>query len=205
VPKVYLPAGRWIKYSEKRTVYDGKATITTAAALGTIPLFVREGAILPRGDIIKLNNDWEANWKPRLRIEAFPARNMSSEFHYFTGAGTRTIKMARVGDGITMSFDDLGVNGAFEVYCGTVTAVKRNGSTLREGTDYQYETQAQKLTIPFSGRQDARGKGRGEFVLVGNEHAARYRSPVMRDPAGTEVKKWIGLAGQPRRTCARFL
>jgi alpha-D-xyloside xylohydrolase len=157
--KVYLPAGRWMNYSEKRTVYDGKATITAAAALGTIPLFVREGAIIPRGNIIKLNNNWEPNWKPKLRIEIFPARNMNSEFHYFTGTGTQTIKMAREGGGITIAFDDLGVNGALEVYCRAVTAVRRNGSMLREGTDYQYDTQAQKLTIPFLGATTLEVKG----------------------------------------------
>jgi len=149
--KVYLPAGRWMNYDDKHTVWEGKTTITVSAALGSIPLFVREGAIIPRGDIVKLNNNWDANWKPKLRIEVFPARDRGSEFSYFTGSGTQTIRMAREGSGITIAFEDLGVNGALEVYCRRVTAVRRNGSTLREGADYQYDALAQKLTVPFQG------------------------------------------------------
>jgi alpha-glucosidase (family GH31 glycosyl hydrolase) len=69
---VYLPAGRWMNYDDKRSVYAGGSTIKAAAPLGTIPVYVREGAIIPRGDIVKLNNNWEANWNsfPRASTRA---------------------------------------------------------------------------------------------------------------------------------------
>ena len=60
-----------MSYNDKRTVYDGKVTILVAATLGVVPLFVREGAIIPRGDIVKLNNNWDANLESQLRIEVF--------------------------------------------------------------------------------------------------------------------------------------
>jgi len=55
---VYLPAGRWMNYDDKRTVYGGATTVKAIAPLGTIPVYVRESAIVPRGDIVKLNNNW---------------------------------------------------------------------------------------------------------------------------------------------------
>jgi len=148
---VYLPAGRWMNYGDKHTVYEGKAAVTVPAPLGVIPLFVREGAIIPRGDIVKLNNNWDTEWKPQLRVEVFPSRTQGSEFSYFTGSARQTIKVARAGDGITIEFGDLGVAGTLEVYCRTATAVRRNGTTLQKGAEYQYDPQAQKLTVPFQG------------------------------------------------------
>jgi len=38
-----------------------------------------------------------------------------------------------------------------EVYCRTATGVRRNGTTLQKGAEYQYDPQAQKLTVPFQG------------------------------------------------------
>ncbi len=73
-------------YNDKKTIYDGGKTVTVAAALGSLPLFVREGAIIPRGDVVKLNNNWDANWSPKLRIEIFPSSNGGNEFNYLTGS-----------------------------------------------------------------------------------------------------------------------
>ncbi len=73
---VYLPAGRWLDYNDRKTAHAGGATITAAAPLDTIPLFVREGAIIPRGGILKSNNNWDANWAPNLRIEVFPVAGL---------------------------------------------------------------------------------------------------------------------------------
>ena len=58
-----------MNYHDKQTVYSGGSTIKADAPLGTIPVYVREGAIIPRGDIVKLNN----NWEQELDSEAAPA------------------------------------------------------------------------------------------------------------------------------------
>jgi len=55
-----------------------------------IPLFVREGSIISRGDIVKLNNNWDANWEPKLRIEVFPSAKQASEFPILPEAGCRS-------------------------------------------------------------------------------------------------------------------
>ena len=151
---VYLPAGRWVNYNDKHSVYRGKRNIKANAPLATIPLFVREGAIIPRGDIVKLNNNWEVNWAPKLRIEIFPAGKKASQFDYFTGAGVQKIAVTPENGQLAIHFDDLGTDGKLEVYCRNVREVRKNGSTLRIGTDYTYDAQTLKLTIPFKGATD---------------------------------------------------
>ena len=155
---VYLPTGRWIDYNNKLTVHDGGTTVTAVAALDQIPLFVHEGAIIPRGDIVKLNNNWDSNWKPTLRIEAFPARNKESEFQYFTGTEAQPIKMLSKDGAITISFGNLGTDGTVEIYCKKAVEVRRNQTTLREG-EYQYDAEHQRLTIPFQGATTVEIKG----------------------------------------------
>jgi len=148
---VTLPAGRWMDYNDRHTVYEGGKTITAAAPLGTIPLFVREGAIVPRGDIVKLNNNWEGNWKPKLRIEVFPAAKEASEFAYFTGQAAQKIMATPSDEGLTIEFGDLGAAGELEVYCKKAKEVTRNGVKLREGHDYKYDATEGKLRVAFEG------------------------------------------------------
>jgi alpha-D-xyloside xylohydrolase len=148
---VYLPPGLWMDYTDKRTVHEGKITLTTSAPLGTVPLFVREGAIIPRGDIVKLNNNWVTNWSPKLRIEVYPARNRQSFFQYFTGKGEETIKSIPTPSGLTVQFSDLGVKGTVEVYCQTASGVTRNGVILQKDRDYRYDAQTHLLTVAFQG------------------------------------------------------
>ena len=157
--KVYLPAGRWMSYNEKHAVYEGKTAITVAAALGTVPLFVREGAIIPRGNIVQLNNNWVPTWTPKLRIEVFPSGRQTSQFKYFTGSGVQNITVAPEAGGLSIEFGDLGLSGDLEVYCQKAKTVTRNGKSLREGVDYQYDAQARKLTIPFQAASTLAIKG----------------------------------------------
>jgi alpha-D-xyloside xylohydrolase len=149
--QVYLPAGRWLDYNDKHTVYTGPTTITAKAPLQVLPLFVREGAIIPRGDIVQVNNNWEADWKPRLRIELFPAETQNSEFVYYTGEKEEKITATRTAQGLAIQFGDLKTAGTLEVYCGKPGAVTRNGQRLREEKDYQYDAAVKKLTLAFNG------------------------------------------------------
>lgn len=152
--EVYLPAGRWVNYNDRHTVYEGNSTISAAATLGDIPLFVREGAIIPRGDIIRLNNNWDSNWTPKLRVEIFPSRGKSSSLDYFTGNGVQKISADSSGGRVTIHFGDLGTAGTLQVYCKNVRGVRRDAKTLRQGTDYQYDPQTEALTISFTGATD---------------------------------------------------
>jgi alpha-D-xyloside xylohydrolase len=148
---VYLPPGRWMDYTDKRTVQEGKTALTTSAPLGTVPVFVREGAVVPRGDIVKLNNNWDANWSPKLRIEIFPARNQETIFQYFTGKSEEAIKSIPAPSGLTVQFGDLGVKGTVEVYCQGASGITRNGVILEKDRDYRYDAQTHLLTVAFEG------------------------------------------------------
>ena len=49
--KVYLPAGcKWYDWNDKFRCYEGGQTIEVPVELSTIPLFIREGAIIPMAD-----------------------------------------------------------------------------------------------------------------------------------------------------------
>src|SRR5579859_916299 len=148
---VYLPAGRWMDYNHRSTTYEGPTTVTAEAPLGTIPVFVREGAIIPRGDILKANNNWEQNWAPKLRIEIFPAIESGSSFDYFTGVGVQKITTAHKGSDLEISFGDLGATGTLEVYCRNVKGVTSNGTALSAGAGYTYDARGHKLSVPFKG------------------------------------------------------
>jgi alpha-glucosidase (family GH31 glycosyl hydrolase) len=67
--RVYLPAGRWVDYWTKQT-FAGPGWITVHAPLDTLPLFVREGAIIPMGPVIQY-----ADEKPLdpLTLDIYPA------------------------------------------------------------------------------------------------------------------------------------
>jgi alpha-D-xyloside xylohydrolase len=149
--KVYLPPGRWLDYNDKHTVYAGHTTITVNAALQDLPLFVREGAIVPRGDIVKVNNNWDKDWQAKLHIEYFPAEKAESEFLYYTGSAEQKIHAERTKQGLAIQFGDLGTAGTLEVYCGKVGGVTRSGQKLREGKEYQYDAATKKLTVSFDG------------------------------------------------------
>jgi alpha-D-xyloside xylohydrolase len=163
--KVYLPDGLWMNYNDKHTVYQGKSTVAARAPLETIPLFVREGAIVPRGDIVQLNNNWDSNWTPKLHLEVFPARKQASEFDYFTGDGVQKIIVTPGPHEVAIHFGDLGVSGMVLVYCKAVRGVSRNGTSLRQVTDYTYDQQGQTLAVPFEGATTLAIKG-GESLFA---------------------------------------
>ena len=49
--KVYLPAGcRWYDWNDKFRCYEGGQSIEVPVGLSTIPMFIREGAIIPMAD-----------------------------------------------------------------------------------------------------------------------------------------------------------
>jgi alpha-glucosidase (family GH31 glycosyl hydrolase) len=148
---VYLPAGKWLNYNDKTTTSAGGATVTASAPLATIPLFVKEGAIIPRGDILKSNNNWATNWTAALRIEVFAAASGSTTFDYYTGSSVQTITSSMTGGTLTVQFGDLGTDGTLQIYCNNNTSVTRNGVKLTSGTDFTYDSAKKLLTVSYSG------------------------------------------------------
>jgi hypothetical protein len=148
---VYLPAGSWLDYNTRSNWFTGPATLSVYAPTSAIPLFVREGAIIPRGDIWKGNNNWTTNWSPQLRIEFFPSDSFGSSFPYYTGSAVQTITCSNQFQARTIQFGELGASGNLEIYVLDPGVVTCNGVKLSFGTDYTYNSASNLLRVPFSG------------------------------------------------------
>jgi alpha-glucosidase (family GH31 glycosyl hydrolase) len=152
---VYFPQGKWIDYNDKRTVKTGPGTSTVSAPLDTIPVYVREGAIIPRGDVLRANNNWTPNWTPYVDIEFFPQAGVSNTFPYYTGGVVIPIACATTAEGTaTIEFSALDYNGNLKVYCNGYTSITRNDIPLIEDVDYTWEGgsgERGQLTIPYTG------------------------------------------------------
>jgi alpha-D-xyloside xylohydrolase len=146
--EVYLPPGRWLDYNDRQSVHSGGKATRVAAPLGTIPLFVREGAIIPRGDILRLNNNWDEKWAAKLRVEIYPGQH-ASRFEYFTGKDMQPIMVSPGSRGVTIQIGDLGTPGVLEVYCRGLKSISKDGKALRAPRDYEYDVKAQRLRILF--------------------------------------------------------
>jgi alpha-D-xyloside xylohydrolase len=146
---VYLPAGRWVDYHDRHTVVAGGKTISADAPLERIPVYAREGAIIPRGDVFKGNNTWTQNWAPSLHVEIFPSEKVPGRFAYYDGLVaqpiTATLKKGRA----TIAFPDLGTPGSVELFVKSAAKVRSNGKPLTAGTGYTFENG--RLTVPFKG------------------------------------------------------
>jgi len=148
---VYFPQGRdgarWLDYHDRKTVQTGGRSVDADAPLERIPVFVREGAVIPRGDIFKGNNGWTKAWSPRLHVEVFPSEKVPGRFAYYDGAAVKPIT-ARLQKGrATVAFPDLGTPGTVELHASAVGRVRRNGKLLQAGTDYTFD--AGRLSVPF--------------------------------------------------------
>jgi len=150
--KVNLPDGNWLDYNDKSTAYSGGCTINVAAPKDLIPLFVKEGAIIPRGDVLKANNNWTPKWSTKLRIECFPSRGVTEAFAYYDHAKVVPLKLSTTHDGTTqIQFSDPGHPGVVEVFCKGFNSVIKNGKSLQMGVGMRWDKKKRKLTISYSG------------------------------------------------------
>lgn len=148
---VYLPEGVWIDYNDRVTRHAGPATITVNAPIDVVPRYVKAGAIVPRGDVLKSNNNWTPNWAPSLRIEFYPATGVPSRFDYYTGKGVVTMTGSMSSTTVSWQAGDLGLNGVLEVHnIDRYSSVRRNSQTLGKG-DFQYDAANRVMTIPLRG------------------------------------------------------
>jgi alpha-D-xyloside xylohydrolase len=148
---VYLPAGTWIDYNDKKTAHTGPATITSAAPIDVIPRFVKAGSMIPRGDILQSNNNWTPNWAPSLRVEFYPSAGVAGRFDYYTGKAVVTMTGSMSGRVINWQAADLGTPGVLEVHnVGRYSSVRRNRQIL-DSSDYEYDAATQVMRIPLRG------------------------------------------------------
>lgn len=187
---VYLPAGEWIDYNHRsqRTDSTGQS-ITVNTPIDEVPVFVRAGAIIPRGDIIQGNNNWTSNWQPWLNIEFFvPSSEGYSEFDYWTGEASETITMSKTDDGVHVTFEDLLLDGSLLLYLDDQTADNINNGAWKihlngaELADSEYNLADGVLSLAYTGSTN---------LVVGHN--------VLPEPASITLLGLGGLALLRRR------
>lgn len=122
---VYFPEsnGTFLEYFNKTDVFSGGTTHNvTDLPLEYVPVYVREGAIVPTGDLYQGNAKWSKKWKPSLNIEVYPSFNVSvSTFEYYgsngtNGTATITVTTNKPKGGLTITYDDLGLDATALVF-----------------------------------------------------------------------------------------
>ncbi|KAL3444049.1 glycosyl hydrolases family 31-domain-containing protein [Aspergillus insuetus] len=119
---VYFPRGsKYLEYFGKEDVYEGGSEKVFRLDINSVPVFVREGAIIPRGDLYRFNNRWDRDWKPWLNIEAYPSYNVeSSEFRYFDEKSGRPVDIRmetnKTRKSICVSYGGLGTLGELQIH-----------------------------------------------------------------------------------------
>lgn len=92
---VYFPIGPskfYVEYFNKSQVYTAGTTANVSVPVTSMPVYVKQGAIIPRGDVYQGNAKWIKGWAPELRLELFPSFNVSeSKFIYYDGGGETEI------------------------------------------------------------------------------------------------------------------
>ncbi len=85
VKRVYLPKGKWYDYHNPRVTYDGGQWIEYPVTLETIPLFVKQGAVIPTMPVMQYIH--EDPGYP-LTYEVFPDRvNRTASFEVYEDDG----------------------------------------------------------------------------------------------------------------------
>jgi hypothetical protein len=151
--RTLVPRGEWVDYNTLTNRYAGPSEATLSAPLDRMPLLIPAGAIIPRGDIYKGNNNWTPNWKPQLQIECFPAKSGSRSFPYYTGSGVVNITCGMNNGTVTITSQDLqvgatGSDGELRVFCAGYNGTVTGGSSSARRIDTLGATM---IGIPFDG------------------------------------------------------
>ncbi|MGQ1889552.1 glycoside hydrolase family 31 protein [Thermophagus sp. OGC60D27] len=85
VKRVYLPQGKWFDYHDPRISYDGEQWIDFPVTLESIPLFVRQGAVIPTMPVMQYIHE-DPHYP--LIYNVFPATvNRSASFDVYEDDG----------------------------------------------------------------------------------------------------------------------
>lgn len=119
---VYFPLGpseKYLEYFEKKDVHAAGTTANVTLPVTSIPVYVKQGAIIPRGDIFQGNARWLQDWEAFLYIDVFPSWDVPvSKFTYYDGEGKdgRAVEIRLVADRgngtLRVDYGDLGVEAA---------------------------------------------------------------------------------------------
>ncbi|KAF2118279.1 glycosyl hydrolases family 31-domain-containing protein [Lophiotrema nucula] len=124
---VYFPVGKskkYLNYFSKREVHAAGTTANVTVPLTSVPVYVPQGGIIPRGDIYQGNAKWIDDWQPFLIIEVFPSWEVQeSSFTYYSGEGANgtAAKISMVTNKekrtVRVEYEDLGSEAAVLLWC----------------------------------------------------------------------------------------
>ena len=83
--EVYLPRGTWIDYWQPNQRYIGPQRLSVEASLDRLPLFVREGGMLPLDVRSAVTGNGSAASADRLTLDAYPAQLSTLQLHEASG------------------------------------------------------------------------------------------------------------------------
>ena len=96
--KVYLPKGRWMDFFTGK-VYIGGQVHTMATPLNRMPVFAKEGAIIP---MLKTRNGNSTDFD-ELEVRVYPGNN---KYRMFDEGGYTDFEVCEVDDGYVVKIDD---------------------------------------------------------------------------------------------------
>ncbi|KAF2662834.1 glycoside hydrolase family 31 protein [Lophiostoma macrostomum CBS 122681] len=149
---VYFPKGasrKYLEYFGKKQVFVAGSSANVSVGLDAMPVYVKQGAIVPRGDVYQGNAKWIENWQPFLSIEVFPSLDVrESGFTYYDGEGAEgraveiSLKVEKTDGGnadVRVDYEDLGVEAEVVWYLKSgekrVNLSRGGGSTSLEDVE----------------------------------------------------------------------
>lgn len=78
IKKVYLPKGKWYNYWD-HSVFEGGKTHEVGTSLETMPIFVKEGAVLPEAPVMQYSNESTIEI---MHLKVYHTEKESSSFLY---------------------------------------------------------------------------------------------------------------------------
>jgi alpha-glucosidase (family GH31 glycosyl hydrolase) len=158
---VKVPEGEWVNYHDRTQVVEGKDSVTLDAPMDIMPQLVPAGAIIPKGNIYKGNQQWITDWQPQMYMEFFPAPSGGQErkFPYYTGSHIVPVAYSMSGGDVSISFGDLqlgasGNDGVLRVYCASYNGSVTDGGTAVSGVRTVDTLGGTMVEIPFDGATD---------------------------------------------------
>lgn len=156
--RVYFPdqPRRYLDYFDKTTVHAPGSTVVASLDVHSVPAYVLEGGIVPRGDIVQANNKWTEDWMPELTIEIYPSFEVpESGFEYFNGDAGNVVEICvktsrtqgqegKNGQGtVEIVYGDLDIGGRFSIFTSAgvrnVTIVSGGGRAVVDGVGSLFE------------------------------------------------------------------
>ncbi|MBC7997302.1 MAG: DUF5110 domain-containing protein, partial [Leptolyngbya sp.] len=130
---VYLPEGNWYHF-QTNEVFEGKRAHVIKMPLGSVPAFVREGAILPLSEIMQHTNE-------------YAEKTITFKIYGKIAAGQLVED-----DGITFDYENGGYN-QYELSYGDqkfAATIRKNGYPLRQKYKYQIagKEEQRDFTLP---------------------------------------------------------